>query len=385
VHVSVIERVRRTGLTGLVILGAAGGAVLTACGDGEDRPGVEVIGTAGAGSASASGIGPVTGGNEIYAPVSNVEGYNNLSLDLQEIRDIMAPARDGGEVDWNAVAAIYQDGKNSLRGDGTLRTLQSIATDEAVLAVFPDGAAVYGDANFLDARMTDAIEGTGVAAGLSDNSRRQIVEKTMLAIVYAKALQEIDAARVKVEENNLADADGAPHNVDEAWGLYAGAANPDGSRPYSLSATALSREGNFGLEGKLDTPLYEALAATLAAAQAGDLEAFDAAAASVRGYMNSIFYLASLRYVNESVKDTDAAARETHLAEGWSFFQTIRTAVAAGDAGAAEAIEGVYTSDPADALPEEAIDSVYGALNEEAVLEALAIPADLVVTEPPAE
>jgi uncharacterized cupredoxin-like copper-binding protein len=59
-----INRIARTGVIALTLLGlTAGAAVLTACSDddGEDRPGVEVIGTAGSGSGSGSASGSASG------------------------------------------------------------------------------------------------------------------------------------------------------------------------------------------------------------------------------------------------------------------------------------------------------------------------------------
>lgn len=379
------------GLVALVGLAAA-------CGDdnGEDRPGVEVIdegggSVSGSGSGTASGVSGsgsgsgtgVSSGSEGYTPVSDVEAHAALALDLADARELMASAADGGAVDWQAVLAIYTEGGNSLRGDGTARTFQSLATDEAVLAQFPDGPSVYGSPSFLDDHVIAGLEGTGRGAGLSDNARRQLVDKGLQVILYGKVLQELEAARAKIEEGNTADSDGAQHNVDEAWAFYVGAAEADGRRPHSLSNTARSREENFGQEGKVDTPLQEALAEALEAARAGDIGGFDDAAADVRGYLNTVFYLATLRYSAEAAGDTDPAEREAHLAEGWAFSRSILAIVGAASDDAAATIDIVYSAAAAEAVPAGATDEVYAALNSAAVLEALGIDDEIVITEPP--
>jgi len=304
-----------------------------------------------------------------------------LALDARDIAALLAPAKDGQPVDWAAVGALYENGKNSLKADGSARTLQSIALAGDVLAQFPNGPAVYDDASFLDAHVRAGIDGTGRGAGISNDARRQLVEKGISAILYGKVLQELDAAREKIKTGETADPDGAPHNVDEAWAFYAGASDDSGARPFALSSTAQKREADFGLEGNIDTPLQQALADAQSAAQSGDLAAFDSAAVQVKGYLNTVFYLASLKYVKSAAGDTEKAARETHLAEGWAFFQTIRAAVAAGAGGADSAIENVYSADAEVTVGSEQIDAVDAGLNGGPVLDSLGVPEQLRVLD----
>ncbi len=376
---------RGTGRVAAVAAVALAAVLMAACG-GEDRPSVDVIddGTpsgSGSSSVSASGGGPTSGTGDLYAPVSNVDSYLSMAADLRDIRAILAPATAGNAVDWAAASAIYENGKNQERPEG-LRSLASMP-NEAVHAVFPNGAAVYGEADFINAIVRGGLNGNGRGAGVSDNARRQLVDKGIQMLLYAKVLQEIESARMRVAEGNTDDASGAPHAVDEAWGAIAGVAEADGSRPYGLLSTASSREANFGLDGKLRLPLEEALVGAQAAARAGDLDAFNAAAAAVRGHLNATFYLASLRYATSLLGDETAADREVHLAEGWTFFQTIRAQVASGATGAAETVAAAYSREPAAPYPTSERDAVYAALNEIAVLAALAIPDDLIVRNPP--
>jgi hypothetical protein len=316
-------------------------------------------------------MGTGAGPGEIYTTVSNVDGYFNFSLDLRDIKDLINAG------DWAGAISLYETGKGFVRDDGTLRSLQSLAVTESVLAIFPNGEEVYGDPQFLDAHIQAGLQGTGRGEGLPDAARGQLVDKGIQAVKYAKALQEIESARTRTAEGNIDNESGAPHAVDEAAAIYLGAKNEEGIRAFSLSNTARSREGNFGLEGKLDVPLQMELAALQRAAQAGDSALFEAAEARVRGYLNSIFYLATLRYARSSL-DASVEDRPVPLAEGWAFFQTIRATIAQVSPETADRINELYSSDP-ESVPDTIVTEVYGGLNEPAVLEALGVPPELQV------
>jgi hypothetical protein len=81
--------------------------------------------------------------------------------------------------------------------------------------------------------------------------------------------------------------------------------------------------------------------------------------------------------------DSTEAQRQAHLAEGWSFWQTIRATVAGASNSAAQAVESAYTRPANQAFPASETTRVYAALNEPAVLQALGIPAALQVKTPP--
>jgi hypothetical protein len=349
---------------------------LTAClGPGEDRPGVvaidpqsETVSVSGIEGISATGA---SGASEIYTPVSNVDGYFNLSLDLRDIKGLITAG------DWVGAAAIYQDGKNSLHGDGTRRSLRSVATSESVLAMFPNGEQVYRKPQFLDSNIQIGLNGTGRASDLSDGARRQLVDKGIQTVLYAKALQEIESARTRTAAGNTDDNSGAPHAVDEAAALYLGAANEEGIRAFSLSATARSREGNFGLVGMLDVPLQIEFASLQQAARDGDLAAFDAAEAKVRGNLNAIFYLATLRYT-KSTLEASIAERPIPMSEGWAFYQAIRGSVAQASTQTADRINELF-SGTSESVPDSFVSEVYEGLNDPTVFKALGVPTHLQV------
>ncbi|MPZ47960.1 MAG: hypothetical protein GEU75_01360 [Dehalococcoidia bacterium] len=358
-------------------------ALLAAC-SGEDRPQVDIIGgDGGSASVSVSGIEPaIVPVGPGYKPVSNVDVYFQMGLDLRDIRAVMAPAAQRQPVDWAAARAIYEDGKNQVQASGSLRSLASIAND-AVQAMFPGGASVYGRADFINALVRDGLNGAGRGQGASDIARRQIVDKGIQMLMYGKALQELDAARTRVSQGNLDNNTGAPHAVDEAFASIAGAPDSSGDFPNGLLATAQGREEDFAFEGRIRNALEEAFNEALAASQSGDLGAFDRAHTGIKGRLNAIFYLGALRYPTVLQTAGTAAERELHLAEGWTFWQTIRATVAAASPGAAETVEAIYNRGPEEAFPASETAAVYAALNEPAVLQALAIPDELIARTPP--
>jgi hypothetical protein len=117
----------------------------------------------------------------------------------------------------------------------------------------------------------------------------------------------------------------------------------------------------------------------LQAALKGDSRGLETAIGQARGFLNSIFYLASLRYASSLTATSDAAIREIQLGEGWGFFQTIRPAVASASSDAAAAVEAVFERPASKALPAGERDTVYRSLNSPPVLQTLAIPAALVL------
>jgi hypothetical protein len=80
--------------------------------------------------------------------------------------------------------------------------------------------------------------------------------------------------------------------------------------------------------------------------------------------------------------DSRVSDRETHLAEGWTFFQAIRPQVAAASPDAAALVEEAFTRNAQEPFPADLTEEVYAALNEPAVLEALAIPDEFQFTSP---
>ncbi len=352
----------------------------TACGKGEDRPNVEVIG--GAGSVSVSGIsegGQDEPAGRKYAFSTDQALNQQISLDILDVRRVINVAIDGRPVEWARAIEVYERGKNQRRPDGSLRTLASLA-DAGAHAVFPNGPVVYGRPTFIDATIRDGLNGTGHAQGLSDDARREIVDHGLQMLLYAKASQELAAARALVE----AKAAGANVPVDAAWAIISGMPDADGARLYGLLPVALAHETTFNLQGKLAQPLENAFIAALIAAERKEAGAFAKPSGDARAYLNDVFTLGVLRSATLAELASTEAARQVALAEGWSTFQTIRATVAGASPGAAQILEAAFSRSAAQPFAANETQRVYQALNEPAVLQALGLPASIQVKTPPA-
>jgi hypothetical protein len=284
----------------------------------------------------------------------------------------MSSAVSGDSVDWPSAQALYEQGKNQLEPGGAARALTTIAV-EMPDAAFPNGVQVYGRPLFVDAIVRDGLLAEGRGAGLADNSRRQIIDKGVQVIMYGQSFALLAEAEAAMAASNQSAAAAA---IDAAWATLAGERDESGTPNNGLLATGLAREDDFSLQGQLSRPLEASLFSALTAAQQGNTPAFEDELGASREYLNTIFYLSTLRYAKVLEGDTRSSDREAHYAEGWAFFQAIRAQVAAVSASAADTIESAYNQ-PADVrFTGELTDEVYAALNEPDVLEALSIPEE---------
>jgi hypothetical protein len=322
-------------------------------------------------SVSASGVGPSESGAAsaspigapgAYAPASDVERDLAMALDLRDIRAALSPPQ--GPPDWAAAQAIYLRGKNQRLPDGSIRPL----------------APGPGESTDADTIIGAGLARTGRTASLSDAARKAIVENAVVMLLFRGAVQQLAVARTRVETG----AANPSVPVDVAWAIIAGPLE-NGRRPHGLLGIAAMRETDFKLDGKLTVPLEATLAAAQSAARQNDKGTFDRAFTEATGYLNAIFYLSVLRSAKVIEGDATVDARQTHLAEGWTLWQSIRATVASASADSARDVEAAFSADPA--RPWTAADTarVYGLMNDAAVLRALGIPTSLQVKAPPAQ
>ncbi len=122
----------RRGLA-IVIVGAL---ALAACGDDDGGSVREIGGGSASGSGSGSGSGSASGSASGvasgpstpfggYTPASDVGEHAKVSLDVCAINE----ALDAESIDFDAIEVIYNEGGNSVGGDGSPRTLAGFARD----------------------------------------------------------------------------------------------------------------------------------------------------------------------------------------------------------------------------------------------------------------
>jgi len=271
---------------------------LTACGSSEDTAGPAAAAAAPAPASLSAAALP-----DGYTAGSDVTAHGALGQDVKAVRDLLAAAKDGGEVDWDAIGTLFREGSASKKSDGSTRSLAGLSPDSAAVPLIE--SAVAGD------------------AGLSSAARAQQIDKGMVVILTEKVIGELECAAAKVAKGETDPAKGAPHNVDEAYAFFVA----DGHGP---AATADKREKDPELVGKVRTPVVDGLADAQAAALSGDAAALAAATARTQAALDHLFYLAVHRYL-------DHEGDEVKQAEGGAFYLAIapRVSTAAPAAHAA--------------------------------------------------
>lgn len=360
----------------IVLVLVTASLLLTAC-RGEQRPNVEILGGASASVSGADDPALSAAGTPKYRTSSQQDVALQMSLDLRDMRSIINLAIDGRPVEWERARVIYEQGKNQKRPNGTLRSFASLADADGESA-FPNGAAVYGRSGFLDGIIRDGLTGAGRAQGLSDDSRRAIVDRGVQMLFYARAMHGITLAKARVE----AKSPDAPAALDEAWAIIAGPNNADGVRTYSILNAAVAREAEFKLTGRLAQPLENAFIAALAAMQKGDAATFNRNATDAAGFLNATFALGVLRAAKQAEGAGSEATRQTYLVEGWTSYQAIRAAIASGAPAQAATLEAMLSRSSSEPFSATETAKVYAALNDPAVLRALGWPAAVQVATP---
>ncbi len=320
--------VRQIGADGEVISDASGSGSGSGAGSGSGS---------GSASAPADVSAEATGDDGGYEYASNVDAHRLVVADICGIGDLL----DVG--DFDAVAAVYREGGNSVNSDGSIRTIAGFASRDDRSHGLDD---FYGTPTPLDEFVSAALDGTGPFAGQSDAVRGQGAEKGMQnQVMVAWVVHELNAALAKAEDGDFDVASGAVHNWDEGWAFYHGAA--PGCAPH---ATGDSRAANFGTvaaDGETALANEAILAAMIDgrdALLAEDVAGAQAAADEVVRNVAIIYSQASIRYaslIEGDLADGDADKAKEHQAEGLAFWRVIEAYVTPAGADA-ETINAVF-------------------------------------------
>ena len=301
-----------------------------------------------------------------YHATTNREHYQKIPSDYQEIASLTNAIKEGHPLPVADIFLLYEVGMHTRIGVRS-KTLRGFARDPERAEEFPLATEFYGSGNFLDSPINNAIRGRGEAENWTDAQKRQAINKGILRILYHWSKHYVIGG--------CADLDSG--DVDEGWAIYVGLPG-DGDYPYSLSALARSREGNFGREGTIDIPLREAFERVRQAAENGDSAACAAAAQEVYSRYNALFYLATARYIGISQQDVaEGKDPGTHLVEALAFYQSIQPEVANADPAADEAIVAYLASEPGQ-ITTQSRDRALAALNS--VADALLLTRSDLVT-----
>jgi len=302
----------------------------------------------------------------IYTPFTNRLIYQSIASDYQELVRISNAVLNVPDVAWTSNAAppsaadilkIYEEPVHA-NINGSYRRLRGFTFEPARATEFPIATAFYGTSSFLDTPIIDAIARIRSAENYTPNQRRQAIQKGALNIMRHWTARYIDNG------GRLMNAG----QVDEAWAVYMGLPGPNNDYPNGLSQLARTREANFNRVGTVDTPFRQALSRAQRAAAGQDAEAYAAAAREAHSRLSAIFYLGTVRYLNEplvsaSAGDGDTAA--TQLVEGLSFYRSLQPEVATAMPEVDRTIVAFFNT-PATDLTTALRDSAVAALNSAA-------------------
>ena len=272
-----------------------------------------------------------------FQPASDVVQHSRISSDLCVIDSMLS----AGSIDFAAVDRHYREGISSTEASGALRTLAKFArggrASEALLSRYEK----YYGAGWIDSFVRSALDGTGAFAGESDSVRSRALQSALRdQVVVGWAFHELDAAVAKAERGEFARATGAPHNWDEVWAYYHGAA-PE-CAPY---ATAEARGREFGKGSSVNAAILAAMDRGLKDLLAGRTKGALKAREDVVRQM-------TITYVRSALKhsaDMDAALTRgaitearRHQADGLASFRVIEPLIAEADSTAALTVASVF-------------------------------------------
>ena len=269
-----------------------------------------------------------------YMPLSDVASHARVVLDVCDINALLPTDEP---IDYSAIKQIYEEGGNSVKGDGSIRAIAGFARTERDEAIWNDYVSYYSDPTWLDTFTMSAIEGTGAFAGEPDLVRRQGIQKGIQnQIMIAWAIHELVAALNKAADGNFDVDSGAPHNWDEGWAFYHG--DEPGCGPY---ATADKRGANFGTESAVNDTLAAAFTTGVEALAAGDEAAARAASEEIVRQITITYLQATIRYANKidtALAEGDTGSARVSQAEGWAFYRVIEPLVASANHQVAVAV-----------------------------------------------
>ncbi|PNH02515.1 hypothetical protein TSOC_011505 [Tetrabaena socialis] len=271
---------------------------------------------------------PTTNGTRFagFSYAGNVIGYVNMTMDYC---DIVAALMAGN---FSAGLDVYANGKNSFSG-AAKRTFFRFAS-HVPTAVEPTYIALTNGRNgsWLDMAIREAF-----AAGNAHLALGLIQTGTLKYMLH-----EVDEAANKIAAyvadptlvSQLADATGAPHNIDEGWSLWVGG-SPTTCGTLSSWADQLGDELQASFVGRasINNAMTLAFHELQAASRTGDLAAYNATRADVvryttilglQGVMHAL-YKADLAVACKRPA-ADLAEQKSMITVSWSLLEAFLTA-----------------------------------------------------------
>jgi hypothetical protein len=252
-----------------------------------------------------------------YTSVSDVVSHNQVPADIGDIVRLLAVAKEGGLVDYAAVAGIYREGLHSIKQKGTVRSLRSFAANEKrFINYFPQAVAYYNSPKFLNAFIISAIAGHNMFASAPHKARAQAINSGLLSLMKYWVQFKLASAAQKAANDNFKPANGAPSNWDEAFALYYG---PEGK--FSLYALGEALSNSFKLKESINLAILAAFREGQAKLIGG--QSADAEKNTIITQLNRTFWLGLLQAATEmsaSLAAGDHDQARAAQAKGQAFY-----------------------------------------------------------------
>ncbi|KAL4427295.1 hypothetical protein ABPG77_003204 [Micractinium sp. CCAP 211/92] len=277
---------------------------------------------------------------------SEAGAYTLIPQDICDISSALSanPPNIGAAMD------IYEQGKNVPGRNNTLRTLKAFATGALYATPLPFRLRYIdylSELYFMDSAVEEALTLNPAT------SSAQVLKLSLQGLLLANyVMHEVESGLNKTQSgaaNNTDPARGAPHNLDEAWGMYAGEWQRANGSCGSILALANEMSKAFG--ARRDSPdgtkcqslthnnILTVFKKMQAAALVGNVNGFKKGRDALANLIAVPFIQGTIKFAAEvsrrlALKQSAALP----LAQGYGYWRTIEPLVAAVDQAAADAV-----------------------------------------------
>lgn len=261
---------------------------------------------------------------EGYMPVSDVTEHGQIIDDVTLMFDALSTssltANDEAGGVYTSAKCIYEDGGgNSCKSESTPRKLQSFATKDLTGETYADKFYASGWAiDFWDTMLTDALDGTGDFAGLSDTKRITSIKKGVMGLVTYYASHELEAAIDKAAVASTRSDSSSGHAWDEGWAFYRGLEEDGDDTPWEVAG---KRDSNFPTGTAVATAIVPYFNAGLIAVRNDTYD--EAAAEEARDTIYKMWAITYLRAALKYLEISEVTYDEKSHAEGYAYWMAI--------------------------------------------------------------
>jgi len=323
----------------------------------------------------APGMEPCIDALAGYYPSTNVVEHSKIDLDQRAIEQALM------NNDFDGAYRAYAQGGNSIKSDGTNRTIQGFSTGAAKMQGkkwFNQYQRYWGSVKYADEFTSAACLGTGDLANAKNITRIELCKKgSATQNIWMYVVWEMEDAIDDCLNNDIADNGGSVHAWDEAWGFYAGSSegetgsSTDGYLGYALAKKRCPQFGTC-VEGttqsKVNADILELFNVGQKQILAGQCSALEQTKDQIVQKMTVPIVQGALRYVYRA-DPANGVSNDEEVAEGWAFTAAVLPQIHYCDAKTAQAIRNNMIWNAAEPVKDgyikvkEMFESAYSCMN----------------------